>query len=174
MRAKPDKRRLSRKVVLTERDFELLDALWRFGILTRSQMQTYFDWGCVSDINRRLHGLGSDRLPRAHHSEDNHRHPASHRHTGFLQIAPEQHPTVCRVRGRPLADRKGQNTVQLPASQRESGVDPHARTLGRPLWFRDSWLYGAGLERDSASSSSPARPANATNAGAGPYMTQMD
>ena len=57
MRAKPNKRRLSRKVILTERDIELFGALWSFGVLTRNQIQQYFDWKCVSDINRRLRKL---------------------------------------------------------------------------------------------------------------------
>jgi len=57
MRAKPTIRRKSRKVVLTERDMILFDALLKFGFMTRDQIQSYFDWACVSDINRRLRKL---------------------------------------------------------------------------------------------------------------------
>jgi len=57
MRAKPDKRRKSPKVITTDRDVELFEALWRHGVMTRSQVQVYFGWDCVSDINRRLRKL---------------------------------------------------------------------------------------------------------------------
>ncbi len=57
MRAKPDKRKKTPKVIITDRDVELFDALRQHGVMTRVQIQEYFDWDCVSDVNRRLRKL---------------------------------------------------------------------------------------------------------------------
>jgi Replication-relaxation len=57
MRAKPNKRKKMPKVIITDRDLELFDALHKHGVMTRKQVQEYFDWDCVSDVNRRLRKL---------------------------------------------------------------------------------------------------------------------
>lgn len=57
MRAKPEKRQKLKRVILTERDTELFEALYSHGVMTRTHIQTYLDWDCVSDINRRLRKL---------------------------------------------------------------------------------------------------------------------
>jgi hypothetical protein len=56
-RAKPHKRSKSPKVVITERDLELFTAVFRHGVMTRTNIQDYFGWDCVSDVNRRLRKL---------------------------------------------------------------------------------------------------------------------
>ena len=56
-RAKPHKRSNSPKVVITERDLELFTVVYRHGVMTRTNIQDYFGWDCVSDVNRRLRKL---------------------------------------------------------------------------------------------------------------------
>jgi len=57
MRAKPDKRKKTPKVIITDRDIELFDVLRKHGVMTRKQVQEDFNWDCVSDVNRRLRKL---------------------------------------------------------------------------------------------------------------------
>jgi len=57
MRASPEKRKKLKRVIPTERDIILFEALYRHGVMTRSQIQQYLDWECVSDVNRRLRKL---------------------------------------------------------------------------------------------------------------------
>lgn len=56
-RAKPSKRAKPLRVVTTERDIELFEAVYRHGVMTRTNIQDYFGWDCVSDVNRRLRKL---------------------------------------------------------------------------------------------------------------------
>jgi len=56
-RAKPLKRTKPPRVVITERDIELFKAVYRHGVMTRTNIQDYFGWDCVSDVNRRLRKL---------------------------------------------------------------------------------------------------------------------
>ena len=57
MRAKPNKRVVSPKVELTERDMQLFFAVYSHGLMTRTNIQDYFGWSCISDVNRRLRKL---------------------------------------------------------------------------------------------------------------------
>jgi len=57
MRANPEKRKKLKRVIPTERDIILFEALYRHGVMTRSQIQQYLGWDCVSDVNRRLRKL---------------------------------------------------------------------------------------------------------------------
>ena len=57
MRVRPNKRRKPPRVVTTERDIELFQALHTHGVMSRVQIQDYFGWDCVSDANRRLRKL---------------------------------------------------------------------------------------------------------------------
>jgi len=53
-RAKPNRRARPPRVVITERDTELFRAVYQHGVMTRTNVQDYFGWDCVSDVNRRL------------------------------------------------------------------------------------------------------------------------
>lgn len=57
MRAVPQNRSKSPRIVVNERDADLFMALHRHGVMTRSNIQDYFGWDCVSDVNRRLRRL---------------------------------------------------------------------------------------------------------------------
>ncbi|MFH2056296.1 MAG: replication-relaxation family protein [bacterium] len=57
MRANPTRRQTAPRLVLTDRDRELLDLLDRHLLLTREQLQLLLDWPCVTRINRRLRQL---------------------------------------------------------------------------------------------------------------------
>jgi hypothetical protein len=57
MRAKPGKRSRTLRVAITERDTDLFMALYRHSVMTRANIQEYFGWDCVSDVNRRLRKL---------------------------------------------------------------------------------------------------------------------
>lgn len=57
MRASPEKRQKPRKIIPTERDIELFGALHKYGVMTRSQVQQFLEWSCVSDVNRRFRKL---------------------------------------------------------------------------------------------------------------------
>jgi len=57
MRAKPEKRQKPKRVIPTERDTELFEALYRYGVMARTHVQMYLEWDCVSDVNRRLRKL---------------------------------------------------------------------------------------------------------------------
>lgn len=71
MRASPQKRQKLLRLVITARDMELFEIVHRHGVMTRKNIQLYFGWDCVSDVNRRLRKLFDagylDRrfLPRA-------------------------------------------------------------------------------------------------------------
>jgi len=56
-RAKPHKRSKTPRVVVTDRDIELFKAVYKHGAMTRTNIQDYFGWDCVSDVNRRLRKL---------------------------------------------------------------------------------------------------------------------
>jgi len=57
MRTEPNRRRKPSRVVITERDIDLFQALHLYGVMTRQQIQDCFGWNCVSDVNRRMRKL---------------------------------------------------------------------------------------------------------------------
>lgn len=57
MRTNPVKRKPLPKVLITDRDTELFEALHNYGVMTRTNIQDCFVWDCVSDVNRRLRKL---------------------------------------------------------------------------------------------------------------------
>jgi len=57
MRANPSRQQSAPRLVLTDRDRELLNLLDRHLLLTREQLQLLLDWQCVTRINRRLRQL---------------------------------------------------------------------------------------------------------------------
>ena len=57
MRAHPAKRRGAPRLILTERDREILRLLDRHLLLTRLHLQQLLGWSCVTRINRRLRQL---------------------------------------------------------------------------------------------------------------------
>lgn len=57
MRANPSRRQAAPRLVLTDRDRELLNLLDQHLLLTREQLQWLLDWPCVTRINRRLRQL---------------------------------------------------------------------------------------------------------------------